>query len=138
MCFLKVVTIGVTQWGSKNLADQGYQPIEILRYFYGDNMYINFAEEVSGIPSSYPGRPLDIGSMGENVVKIQEQLNRISDNYPLIPKISVDGMFGEQTQNAVRVFQSVFGLNQDGIVGPLTWYKIQEIFVGVTRIAEFV
>lgn len=126
------------QWETKNLADQGYQPIEILRYFYGDNMYINFAEEVSGIPSSYPGSPLDIGSGGEDVVKIQEQLNRISDNYPLIPKIAVDGIFGEQTQNAVRVFQSVFGLRQDGIVGPLTWYKIQEIFVGVTRIAEFV
>lgn len=128
----------MTQWGSKNLAEQGYQPIEILRYFYGDNMYINFAEEVSGIPSSYPGALLDIGSMGENVIKIQEQLNRISDNYPLIPKITVDGIFGEKTQKAVKVFQSIFGLNQDGVVGPLTWYKIQEIFVGVTRIAEFV
>lgn len=128
----------MTQWGSKSLGDQGYEAIEILRYYYGDNMYINFAEEVSGVPSSYPGYPLDIGSVGEDVVKIQEQLNRISDNYPLIPKIAVDGIFGERTQNAVRVFQSVFGLAQDGIVGPRTWYKIQEIFVGVTRIAELV
>ena len=128
----------MTQWGSKNLGDQGYEAIEILRYYYGEDMYINFAEEVSGVPSSYPGYPLDIGSVGENVVKIQEQLNRISDNYPLISKLTVDGIFGERTQNAVKVFQSVFGLTPDGIVGPRTWYKIQEIFVGVTRIAELV
>ena len=128
----------LTQWGSKYLGDQGYEPIEILRYFYGDDMYINFAEEVSGVPSSYPGFPLDIGSTGEDVTKIQEQLNRISDNFPLIPKIAVDGIFGERTQNAVKVFQSVFGLTQDGIVGSRTWYKIQDIYVAVTRIAELV
>ena len=126
----------MTQWGSKQLGELGYEPIEILRYYYGDNMYINFAEEVSGVPSSYPGYPLDIGSRGENVSKIQEQLNRISDNYPLIPKLVVDGVFGERTQNAARVFQAIFGLVQDGIVGPRTWYKIQEIYVGVTRLAE--
>ncbi|MDO5344491.1 MAG: peptidoglycan-binding protein [Lachnospiraceae bacterium] len=126
----------MTQWGSKRLGEQGYEPIEIIRYFYGDTMYINFAEEVSGVPSSYPGFPLDIGSVGEDVTKIQEQLNRISDNYPLIPKIAVDGIFGERTQNAVKVFQSVFGLTQDGIVGSRTWYRIQDIYVGVTRIAE--
>ena len=101
-------------------------------------MSINFAEEVSGVPSSYPGYPLDIGSVGEDVTKIQEQLNRISDNYPLIPKISVDGIFGERTQNAVKVFQSIFGRAQDGIVGSRTWYRIQDIYVGVTRIAELV
>lgn len=128
----------MTQWGSKYLGDQGYEPIEILRYFYGDDMYINFAEEVSGVPSSYPGFPLDIGSTGEDVTKIQEQLNRISDNFPLIPKIAVDGIFGERTQNAVKVFQSVFGLTQDGIVGSRTWYKIQDIYVAVTRMAELV
>ena len=95
----------MTQWGSKELGEKGYDAIEILRYFYGDDMYINFAEEVSGIPSSYPGYPLDIGSVGEDVAKIQEQLNRISDNFPLIPKIAADGIFGERTQNAVKVFQ---------------------------------
>lgn len=133
---MNVLAKRLTQWGSKSLGDQGYEPIEILRYYYGNSMYINFAEEVSGVPSSYPGFPLDIGSSGEDVQKIQEQLNRISDNYPLIPKISEDGIFGERTQNAVKVFQSVFGLTPDGIVGSRTWYKIQEIFVGVTRIAE--
>lgn len=126
----------MTQWGSKALGEEGYEAIEILRYYYGDTMYINFAEEVAGIPSSYPGYPLDIGSSGEDVLKIQEELNRISDNYPLIPKIAEDGIYGEETQNAVRVFQSVFGLKQDGIVGSRTWYRIQEIYVGVTRIAE--
>lgn len=128
----------MTQWGSKELGEKGYDAIEILRFFYGDDMYINFAEEVSGIPSSYPGYPLDIGSVGEDVAKIQEQLNRISDNFPLIPKIAADGIFGERTQNAVKVFQSVFGLTQDGIVGSRTWYKIQEIYVAVTRMAELV
>jgi len=126
----------MTQWGSKALGEQGYEAIEILRYFYGDSMYINFAEEVSGVPSSYPGFLLDVGAVGEDVRKIQDQLNRISDNYPLIPKIAEDGIFGERTQEAVKVFQSVFGLRQDGIVGPRTWYKIQEIYVAVTRMAE--
>lgn len=126
----------LTQWGSKTLGDQGYEPIEIIRHYYGEDMYINFAEEVAGVPSSYPGYPLDIGSVGEDVIKIQEQLNRISDNYPLIPKVAVDGIFGERTQNAVKVFQSIFGLTQDGIVGSRTWYRIQDIYVAVTRMAE--
>lgn len=126
----------MTQWGSKSLGDQGYQAIEILRYYYGDNMYINTAEEVSGIPSSWPGYALDIGASGAKVLQMQEQLNAISNNYPLIPKIAEDGIFGEGTQNAVRVFQSVFGLPQTGIVDYSTWFKIQEIFVAVTRIAE--
>jgi len=128
----------MTQWGSKSLGDQGYSPIEILRYFYGDNMYINTAEEISGIPSSWPGYDLTIGSSGNKVRQMQEQLNRISDAYPLIPKINADGIFGSATANAVRVFQSVFGLPQTGIVDYPTWYKISEIYVGVSRIAELV
>jgi hypothetical protein len=126
----------MTQWGSKYLGDQGYEAIEILRYYYGESMYINFAEEVSGVPSSYPGYALRVGSVGEAVRKIQEQLNAISENYPLIPKLIVDGIYGENTEKAVRTFQSVFGLTQDGIVGSRTWYRIQDIYVAVTRIAE--
>ena len=126
----------LSQWGSKDLGEQGYSAIEIIRNYYGSSMYINTAEEVSGVPVSYPGYPLRIGSTGEDVAKIQEQLNAISNNFPLIPKVSVDGIFGERTQEAVKVFQSVFGLTQDGIVGSRTWYRIQEIYVAVTRIAE--
>ena len=126
----------MSQWGSKNLADQGYSAIEILRYYYGDSIYINAAEEVAGVPSSYPGYALRVGSSGDAVRQIQEQLNAISNNYPLIPKISVDGIYGPATENAVKVFQSVFNLTQDGIVGRRTWYRIQDIYVAVTRIAE--
>lgn len=126
----------MTQWGSKSLGDQGYSAIEILRYYYGSNMYINTAEEIAGIPLSWPGYALDIGATGNKVEQIQDQLNAIANNYPLIPKISVDGIYGERTQNSVQVFQDVFGLPETGIVDYRTWYKIQEIYVGVTRIAE--
>ncbi|MDC7290963.1 peptidoglycan-binding protein [Blautia schinkii] len=126
----------MTQWGSKNLGDRGYSPIEILRYYYGNDMYINVAEEVSGIPSSWPGYDLDIGSTGEAVVQIQEQLNVIAEAYPALPQIGVDGIYGERTKEAVRKFQNVFGLPATGVVDYPTWYKIQEIYVGVSRIAE--
>ena len=126
----------MTQWGSKYLGDQGYSTIEILRHFYGQDMYINTAEEISGIPASWPGQNLEIGSRGDKVRQLQEQLTAISGAYPAIPAVSADGIYGEATQNAVRVFQSVFGLPQTGVVDYQTWYKIQEIYVGVTRIAE--
>ena len=129
----------MSQWGSKYLGDQNYRAIEIIRYYYGEDMYINTAESVSGVPISWPGENLDIGSRGEAVRQIQEQLNVISDVYSAIPEIDlVDGIYGEETQDAVRQFQSVFGLPQTGIVNYRTWYKIQEIYVGVTRIAELV
>lgn len=133
---MNVIVIRLSQWGSKNLGDQGYSAIEILRYYYGESMYINSAEEIAGVPSSWPGYNLTLGSSGEKVRQMQEQLNAISNNYPLIPKIAVDGVFGPATENAVRVFQRVFGLTQDGVVGRRTWFKIQDIYVGVTRIAE--
>ena len=126
----------LSQWGSKYLGDQNYTPIEILRYYYGDDMYINSAEEISGIPASWPGETLDIGSRGQKVEQLQEQLNAISNNYPLIPKIRVDGIYGEETQRAVEIFQDIFGLPETGEVDYRTWYKVQEIYVGVTRIAE--
>lgn len=128
----------MTQWGSKYLGDQGYTAIEILRYFYGDDMYINSAEEISGVPSSWPGVVLTIGSRGDKVRQMQEQLNEISDHYPLIPKIAADGIYGNGTAEAVRVFQSVFGLPETGSVDFSTWYKISEIYVGTSRIAELV
>ena len=126
----------MTQWGSKALGDQGYSAIEILRYFYGDNMYINIAEEVSGIPSSWPGYVLSQGASGDKVRQIQEQLNVIAGAYPAIPKLTVDGVYGPATTNTVEVFQSIFGLPVTGTVDYRTWYKISEIYVGVSRIAE--
>ena len=128
----------LTQWGSKSLGDQGYSTIEILRYYYGDDMYINTAQEISGVPSSWPGYDLTLGSSGDKVRQIQEQLNVIAGAYPLIPKIDADGIYGPATAESVRVFQSVFGLPQTGVVDYRTWYKISEIYVGVSRIAELV
>lgn len=126
----------MTQWGSKELGDQGYTPIEILRYFYGDSIYINTAEEISGVPSSWPGTELTIGSSGDKVRQMQEQLNRIADDYPLIPKIAIDGVYGQKTADSVKVFQQIFDLPQTGVVDFATWYKISQIYVGVSRIAE--
>ena len=126
----------MTQWGSKALGDQGYSAIEILRAFYGNDMYINVAEAVSGVPASWPGFDLTLGVSGSKVTQIQEQLNAIADAYPALPKVTVDGIYGKETQNAVRIFQGIFGLGETGIVDYLTWYKIQEIYVAVSRIAE--
>ena len=126
----------LTQWGSKSLGDQGYSPIEILRYYYGDDMYINTAEAISGIPSSWPGYTLEIGSSGSKVRQIQEQLNVIAGAYPAIPKVTADGIYGPATAESVRTFQKIFGLPHTGEVDYKTWYKISEIYVGVSRIAE--
>ena len=133
---LYVLTKRLTQWGSKSLGDQGYTPIEILRYYYGDDMYINTAEAISGIPSSWPGYNLEEGSSGAKVRQLQEQLNVIAGAYPALPKLGADGIYGPATAEAVRKFQSVFGLPQTGITDYPTWYKISEIYVGVSRIAE--
>ena len=126
----------MTQWGAKNLGDQGYSPIEILRHFYGSNMYINVAEGISGIPASWPGYDLTVGSRGNKVYQMQQQLARIAKSYPAIPVIVPDGIYGNKTREAVEKFQSVFGLPVTGIVDYNTWYEISNIYVAVTRIAE--
>ena len=126
----------MTQWGSKYLGDQGKTPYEILTSFYGSDIELVTAEEVKGIPKSYPGYDLIVGSTGQEVKSIQEYLNRIAQNYPLIPKVSQDGVYGEKTQEAVKVFQGVFNLPETGIVDYATWYKISDVYVGVSRIAE--
>lgn len=128
----------MTQWGSQSLGEQGYSAIEILRYFYGDNMYINTAEQISGIPASWPGYNLTQGSTGDKVRQMQEQLNVIAGAYPAIPRVTEDGIYGPGTAAAVREFQSVFGLPVTGVVDYATWYRISEIYVGVSRIAELV
>ena len=126
----------LSQWGSKYLGDQGKLPYEILMYYYGNDIELVTAEKVEGSPQSYPGYDLTIGSTGEPVRTIQEQLNRIARNYPLIPKVAQDGVFGETTAEAVRTFQGIFSLPKTGVVDYATWYKISDVYVGVTRIAE--
>jgi len=126
----------MTQWGSKTLGDQGYDSLTILRDFYGQNIYLMQAEKVSGVPLSFPGTTLQMGSQGPSVRTIQEQLNTISNNYPAINKIRVDGVFGDQTRTAVQTFQSIFNLPVSGVVDFSTWYRISNIYVAVTRMAE--
>ena len=126
----------MTQWGSCELGEAGYSPIEILRNFYGDDMYINTAEQISGIPASWPGYDLKIGATGDKVRQLQEQLDAISSVYTAIPDITPDGIYGPATAEAVRKFQSIFGLPQTGVVDFATWYKISHIYVGITRIAD--
>ena len=127
---------GLSQWGSQNLAEQGFNSTEILRNYYGDVEIVPNAP-IQGITTSYPGTLLRRGTTGPSVVTVQTELNRISQNYPAIPKIPVvDGIFGSRTEAAVRKFQEVFNLTPDGIVGPATWYALVRIYVAVNRLAE--
>lgn len=127
---------GLSQWGSQNLAEQGYNANQILRSYYGSIETVMNAP-VRGYASSYPGTPLKVGSTGPNVVIIQTELNRISQNYPAIPKIPVvDGIFGSRTEAAVRKFQQVFNLTPDGVVGKATWYALVRLYTAVTRLGE--
>lgn len=127
---------GLSQWGSQNLAQQGYSSTEIIRSYYG-NVEIVPNAPISGITSSYPGTPLRRGSSGPNVVVIQTELNRIAQNYPAIPKLAtVDGIFGSRTEASVRKFQEIFGLTVDGIVGKATWYALVRLYTAVTQLSE--
>ena len=126
----------MTQWGSCELGEAGYSPIEILRNFYGDDMYINTAEQIQGIPSSWPGADLDIGSSGQKVRQLQEQLNLIGDYYNAIPALSTDGIYGERTAEAVREFQRINNMPQTGVVDFPTWYRISDRYVRLSGIAE--
>lgn len=128
---------GLSQWGTVSLANQGYTPYEILQYYYGDDIDLVNNAPVMNITSSLPDRLLRLGTAGDDVRQIQIRLNRISDNYPSIPKIAIpDGVFSFDTEEAVRQFQSVFSLPEDGIVGKSTWYAIQFIYNAVKRLNE--
>ena len=126
----------MTQWGSCALGEQGYSPMEILRNFYGSDLYINTAEQISGIPASYPGTELSTGSRGDKVRQLQEQLDAIATVYTAVPSLTPDGIYGPATERSVKAFQSIFGLPQTGTVDFATWYKISHIYVAITRIAE--
>ena len=127
---------GLSQWGTVTLAERGYTPYQILRYYYGNVGIVENVPVRSNV-ESYPGRPLKLGSAGEDVRTIQLELNRIGKNYPAIPAISsTDGIFNQQTERAVKKFQEIFNLTQDGIVGRTTWYKIKNIYNGVKNLND--
>ncbi len=126
----------MTQWGSAQLAEQGLSAIEILRHFYGNDIYLAEAEKVTGIPISYPGEPLTLGSSGEDVRTIQRQLNAIANTYSAIPKIRVDGVYGNNTRAAVEAFQQIFDLPVTGVVDFATWYDISQLYVAIEQLAE--
>ncbi len=126
----------MTQWGSKDLGDQGMDYQSILRYFYGDEITFEQAPVVSGVPVSFPGEVLQVGSTGKDVRTIQNQLNAISKSYPAIPRVREDGIYGDSTADAVRTFQGIFGIPQSGVVDFKTWYEISRIYVAVTKIAS--
>lgn len=128
---------GLSQWGTVELAEQGLTPYEILTYYYGNNIDIVPDAPVTELRVTAPARPLRLGSAGDDVRLVQLRLNRISDNFPAIPKIvPIDGFFTTDTDEAVRKFQEIFGLTVDGIVGKSTWYYIRRIYNGVKRLNE--
>ena len=130
---------GLSQWGSQELAQQGLDSMAILRRYYGNDIELVVEAPVQGLQNSYPGSPLRRGAAGPDVVVVQTELNRIGQNYPAIPKIQpVDGVFGQQTEEAVRRFQEIFGLTADGVVGKATWYRLVSLYVGVNRLSELV
>ncbi|MBE7038142.1 MAG: spore cortex-lytic protein [Ruminococcaceae bacterium] len=131
-----VMCDGLSQWGSQSLAEQGRTSVEILRYYYGNNIEIVSDAPINEIRNSYNG-PLSIGSSNpRDVATVQVILNRVSEDYPLIPKLTVDGVFGESTRDAVIVFQDIFNLSPDGIVGKSTWYKLIYLYTGMTGLSE--
>ncbi len=134
---VNVTCSGLSQWGTVELANQGYTPYEILTYYYGDNIELVRDAPIENNPGSAPSVPLRLGSANDQVRVAQIRLNRISSNYPAIPKIvRPDGIFGTDTEDAVRSFQEIFGLTPDGIIGPATWYTIQNIYIGVKRLND--
>ena len=128
---------GLSQWGTVALAKNGYTPYQILQYYYGEDIDIITDAQVMTNTPSYPGTDLTLGIIGNDIRTIQVQLNRISRNFPAIPKISeVDGVYGTETETAVRAFQDIFDLPVTGVVDKTTWYKIAYIYVSVKRLAE--
>ncbi len=132
----QVQCAGMSQWGSVDLANQGYTADEILKYYYGDDVSTVGSAIPTNITGTYPGTPLELGDSGISVFRMQHSLNRISDNYPAIPKIEATGYFDEETEAAVRSFQEVFDLPVTGIVDEATWYMIRRLYIGVTRLYE--
>lgn len=126
---------GLSQWGSQALGEQGWDAVSILKKYYGSDIYLKSAEKVEGVPLSYGGEVLTLGSEGEAVRTIQNQLNRVADNFPAIPKTPADGIYGPATQTAVMEFQKVFHLPQTGSVDFAAWYEISNVYVAVSKMS---
>lgn len=126
---------GLSQWGSQSLAEDGWEAVNILKRYYGADIYLTSAEQVQGVPMSFGGEVLSLGSSGEAVRTIQTQLNRIGQNFPAIPAVRTDGAYGPETQAAVTAFQKIFNMPQTGSVDFATWYRISNIFVAVANLA---
>ncbi|HNW04319.1 MAG TPA: peptidoglycan-binding protein [Oscillospiraceae bacterium] len=127
---------GMSQWGTVTLANQGYQPRQILQYYYGEDVALARAA-VPSCGEDYPGYPLEQGLDDRNVEYLQRRLNRIGQNYPTIPLIDpADGLFDKTTEQAVRRFQQIFGMTPDGIVGPATWYRICGVYASMKRLSD--
>ena len=136
-CDGKTVTCkGLKQWGTVTQANAGKNALQILQYYYGNDITVVRTNNIAAVPESYPGTPLRLGSTGTNVRILQQQLNRISKNYPFFGTLTVNGTFDAATQNVVKKFQKQFNLPQDGVVGRSTWYKISSIYVAVKKLAE--
>ena len=127
---------GLSQWGSEYLARQGYNAMDILKYYYGDDIELVENTPITNIQTLYPGYPLRRGDSGDSVTVIQRELNTISRNYPAIPRVDVDGIFGESTERAIRTFQQIFDLTPDGVVGQGTWNRLVLLYVSILRLAE--
>lgn len=127
---------GLSQWGSENLAQQGYSSMQILNYYYGDDIELVRNTPISNVQDAYPGVPISIGNSGPSVIVIQSMINVIARAYPAIPAVTIDGIFGESTERSVRTFQQIFNLTPDGIVGPGTWNRMVLLYVAILRLAE--
>ena len=136
-CDGKSVTCpGLKQWGTVTLANQGRNALQILKYYYGNDIEIIRTSNIQSIPQSYPGSPIRQGDSGTAVFTLQRQLNRITKDYPFLGLLTVDGVFGAKMAATVRAFQKQFNLTADGVVGRQTWYKISYIYVSVKDLAE--
>ena len=131
-----VTCAGMSQWGSQALAEQGYDSLEILRHYYGDDIELVTNAPNRDFAYSYPGTALRRGSVGPDVTVVQAALNQVSRNYPAVPAVTIDGIFGPATENSVRIFQRVFNLAVDGIVGKATWYKLLQLYSAIRRLNE--
>jgi len=125
----------LSKWGCKFLADEGLNPIEIIKKYYGNSMSLGRTDKFEGITQPYPGSPLTIEDKGSNVRIIQGYLNKISEAYPLIPKVTVNGIYDLATAEAVRKFQNTFKASETGIVDFATWYSISRLYVHITKIS---